>query len=112
MRATNVCVRVDLCWGYCASSCNVCANECLGVLMYLLKESLLHLPNIWITASLRPFDAAVVAAPMRNECPCGFNGVALEESLALEPPTGTGKVYTRKVGHGSKDSQPEDARTL
>ncbi len=43
---------------------------------------------------------------------CGFNGVALEESLALEPPTGTGKVYTRKVGHGSKDSQPEDARTL
>ncbi len=51
-------------------------------------------------------------AEIKDHNCCGFTGMALEESLALEPPTGTGKVYTRKVGHGSKDSQPEDARTL
>ncbi len=60
----------------------MCANECLGVLMYLLKESLLHLPNIWITASLRPFDAAVVAAPMRNECPA-YSRACLTVSTSL-----------------------------
>ena len=39
----------------------------LGVRIYLVYESLTHLPRIYIVASLIPTDAAVVAAPIQNK---------------------------------------------
>ena len=45
------------------------ARRCLGVLMYLRKAVLCHLPRVWIMESSTPTMAAVVAAPMRKLCP-------------------------------------------
>ena len=37
--------------------------------MYLLNDSLFHLPKVCIVESAIPLAAAVVAAPIRKECP-------------------------------------------
>ena len=50
-----------------ANHFNMDANLSLGVRIYLVYESITHLPRTCIVASLIPTDAAVVAVPIRNE---------------------------------------------
>ena len=46
-----------------------CARSSWGIRTYRLKESFAHLPSVCTVLSLMPLAIAVVAAPMRKECP-------------------------------------------
>lgn len=52
--------------GICEISLEYWANWSLGVLMYVRKAALLHLPKSCITESSTPAWAAAVAAPIRK----------------------------------------------
>ena len=47
---------------------NVRVIFCNGILIYAFTAADFHLPAVWISASVQPWVAAIVAAPIRNEC--------------------------------------------
>ena len=61
--------------------------------MYLLNESLFHFPNVWMVESANPFAAAVVVAPIRNECPENLShSTPALDNVVLRPLTNCGLV--------------------
>ena len=50
------------------SNCPVCWIVLSGILMYVSKQVLFHLPSCLINQDGTPAAAAVVAAPIQKEC--------------------------------------------
>ena len=64
-----------------ASRLDTCLNVEFGIWMYILKQSLVHLPSCCMSQRGNPAEAAVDAAPIRRE---GVDtGAAKEEGMAL-----------------------------
>ena len=53
---------------FCAILMDVSSMMCCGILIYSRKQSLTHLPMLWISQRGYPNAAAVDAAPILSEC--------------------------------------------